>query len=471
MIMPATDVDPIVLDVVRQLRCRRVAASHGAGIVNVVGATTLVALALATVLVGCGSSSASKGSPVDAAGAAGDGGSPGTGTDTEEPGTPEAGAETDATTATPTDATTPTVAGESGTPDGATASGAWVMGYYAVWDEPANGGFYPLSAVDWNALTHIATAFYLPDGNGGLASGSFDAATAAEVISAAHAHGKKALASVGGSGSGPSFEGSTQANLSKFVTSLESLITMGYDGLDIDWEGGNLSVAEDQTLEQSLITSIRSASPHILLTMTAGYENENSLDDLSFYGTIIPQLDRLNLMTYGMSGAWQGWESWHSSPLHWNKNSSTPTGIDSSVSHYLAAHVPASKLGVGAGFYGECYTSPVTAPVQSLGGSEVAASDGTMAYRNIIASYYSAAAYTYDSAADVPYLALSESNSENCTYVSYEDATSLAAKGAWVKAQGLGAVIIWTISEGYISSGATVQTQNPLLEALSTSMQ
>jgi len=172
-----------------------------------------------------------------------------------------------------------------------------------------------------------------------------------------------------------------------------------------------------------------------------------------------------------MSGAWQGWESWHSSPLHWNKGSSTPTGIDSSVSHYLAAHVPASKLGVGAGFYGECYTSPVSAPVQTLGSSQVSASDGTMAYRNIMASYYSQAAYHYDSAADVPYLSLSGSNAEKCTYVSYEDATSLAAKGAWVKAQGLGGVIIWTISEGYVSSGATVKAQNPLLEALSTSLQ
>jgi chitinase len=366
-----------------------------------------------------------------------------------------------------------TAAVESGAPDGAPGSGAsqaWVMGYYAVWDEPANGGFYPLSAIDWGALTHVATAFYLPDGNGGLGSGSFDAATAAQIIATAHSHGKKAIASIGGSDSGARFEGSTQSNLSKFVTSLESLISMGYDGLDIDWEGGNLSVTQDQTLEQSLITAIRAASPGILLTMTAGYENENLLDDLSFYGTIAPQLDRLNLMTYGMSGAWQGWQSWHSSPLHWNKGSSTPTGIDSSVAHYLAAHVPASKLGVGAGFYGECYTSPVSAPGQSLGASQVAASDGSMAYRNIMASYYSQSAYHYDSAAEVPYLSLSTSNPAKCTYVSYEDATSLAAKGAWVKAQGLGGVIIWTISEGYMSSGASVAAQNPLLEALSAAM-
>jgi chitinase len=357
-----------------------------------------------------------------------------------------------------------------GTPDGGSTSGAWVMGYYSSWDDPANGGFYPVSAIDWDGLTHVAAAFYVPDGHGAWASGYFDATTAGQLIAAAHAHGKKAIASIGGAGSGPAFEGSTQTAMSTFMTSLEALIALGYDGLDIDWEGGNLTTAQDQTLESALVGALRSASPGILLTFTAGYENENLLDDVSFYGTLSAQVDRINLMTYGMSGAYQGWQSWHSSPLHWNSNSSTPTGIDTSVSHYLAAKVPASKLGVGAGFYGECYTAPVTAPVQVLGASTVAASDGTMSYRNIMSSFYSAGAYHYDSAAASPYLTLSGSGAQGCTYVSYEDATSIAAKGAWIKAQGLGGIIIWTISEGYIASGANVAAQNPLLEAMKTSL-
>jgi chitinase len=364
--------------------------------------------------------------------------------------------------------------GLAGDADDATASaaGAWIMGYYASWDELANGGVYAVSSIDWDALTHIAAAFYIPDGNGGWTSDSFDATTAAALIGAAHAHGKKALASIGGSDSGAGFEGSSgAANLPTFLANLQSLIAMGYDGLDIDWEGGNLTTAQDQALETSLIGSLRTRNPSAILTMTAGYENENLLDDLSFYGTLIAELDRLNVMTYGMSGAWQGWESWHSSPLHWNMNSSTPTGIDISVTNYLNAGVPASKLGVGAGFYGECYTSPVTAPVQAIGASQIAASDGTMSYRNIMANYYSSADYHYDSAADVPYLTLSGSNAEDCTYVSYEDATSIAAKAAWVKTQGLGGIIIWTISEGYVASlGTTVAAQNPLLEAMKTSL-
>jgi chitinase len=350
---------------------------------------------------------------------------------------------------------------------GTAPSGAWVMGYFSNWDDAANGGFYAVSSIDWDGLTHVAAAFYIPDGKGGWVPGNFDATLAAPLIAAAHAHGKKAIASIGGAGSGPAFEGSTSAaNMSLFLTNLQDLLSSGYDGLDIDWEGGNLTPAMDQALETSLIGSLRTKNPTAILTMTAGYENENSLDDLSFYGTISAQLDRINLMTYGMSGAWEGWDSWHSAPLHWNKNSSTPTGIDSSVSHYLAAGVPAAKLGVGSGFYGECYTSPVTAPVQALGGSQVSASDGTMSYRNILSSYYSSSAYHYDSMADVPYLTLSGSNAEKCTFVSYEDETSIAAKAAWVKAQGLGGIIIWTISEGYVASGATVEAENPLLEAM-----
>ncbi|HEY1695774.1 MAG TPA: glycoside hydrolase family 18 protein [Polyangiaceae bacterium] len=357
--------------------------------------------------------------------------------------------------------------GGAGPEGGPGASGLWVMGYYASWHDPANGGNYPVTAIDWDGLTHVAAAFYLPDGKGGWDTGSFDQGTATTLIAAAHAHGKKAIASIGGAGSGPVFEGSTSAaNLTTFVGNLEALITLGYDGIDIDWEGGNMTAAQDQTLQSSLVQALRTQSPNIVLTLTAGYENENLLDDLSWYGTIAAQLDQMNLMTYGMAGAYQGWQSWHASPLHWNSVSSTPTGIDASVGHYLAANVPAAKLGIGIGFYGLCYTSPVTAPVQALGASTVVASDGTMSYPNILASYYSASAYHYDAAAEAPYLTLGGSNAEKCTYVSYEDPTSIAAKGAWAKGKGLGGVILWEIGEGYVPSGATVQAQNPLLEAV-----
>jgi chitinase len=286
------------------------------------------------------------------------------------------------------------------------------------------------------------------------------------VISAAHANGKKAIASIGGAGSGPMFDASTTtAVLPTFVNALAALVAMGYDGIDIDWEGGTSDTAQQIALAQA----IRTKMPSAILTWTAGSVNENLLGDLSWYATLAPSVDQINIMSYEMSGDYSGWYSWHSSPLHWNNVSSTPAGIDATVGHYLAAGVPAAKLGVGSGFYGMCYSSPVTAPVQMLNGSTVKASDNTMSYANIMSTYYAASAYHYDSAAQVPYLTLSGSNPQGCTYVTYEDATSIAAKGAWVKQKGLGGVIIWQLAEGYVSTGSGVAAQNPLLEAMKTS--
>ena len=342
--------------------------------------------------------------------------------------------------------------------------GLWVMGYYSIWDASS----YPVSQIDWGGLTHIATAFNLPDGNGGVsASGSFDASLAMSVVAAAHAAGKKAIASIGGSGSASVFEGSTSpAHLATFVGNLKNLVqSIGYDGLDIDWEGGP---ASDQALLLSLVQSLRSALPGSIITVPVGIQNNNSPSDLSFFATLAPLVDQINIMSYGMSGAWTGWKSWHSSPLHWNRDTSTPVGIDSSVADYLSANIPASKLGVGSGFYGECYSSPVMAPDQPLGSSQVVASDGVMSYSHIMSAYYSASARQWDTTASVPYLTFASAHgAEGCTYITYEDPQSIAAKAAWVKSNGLGGVIIWTINEGYLSSAPAGQ-QNPLLEAIRT---
>src|ERR1700679_2874443 len=94
-----------------------------------------------------------------------------------------------------TTSSTSTTSTSSGGGGSTAGTDVWVMGYYTSWDDPANGGDYAVSAIDWDGLTHVATAFYLPDGKGGWAPGSFDAGTAAALIDAAHGKGKKVLAS------------------------------------------------------------------------------------------------------------------------------------------------------------------------------------------------------------------------------------------------------------------------------------
>ena len=187
-----------------------------------------------------------------------------------------------------------------------------------------------------------------------------------------------------------------------------------------------------------------------------------------FYANIAPLFDQINMMTYSMADSenhgWSGWQSWHSSALS-GETGSTPSSVQSSANYYLAGGVPGSRLGVGIGFYGTCW-SGVTVPHQS--GGSVLASDNTISFENIMTRYYSAALRKYDNAAQAPYLSSTTafgSMSPQCTFLSYEDAQSVAAKGAYSRQNKLGGTIIWTIGEGH-QAELPVGQRDPLLEAV-----
>jgi chitinase len=353
---------------------------------------------------------------------------------------------------------------DAGSLDGGTASGAWSMGYYASW----NPEQYPISEIEWSGLTHIAMAFYLPkpDGSMTLAGGNPQLAT--DLIAAAHLHGVKAIASIGGADSQSGFQqASAGGSVATFAANLVSLLTTtGYDGIDIDWE------PMDKTDEPAVIdiaNRIRKAKPGALMTIPIGAINVNLGADLSGFPAIAAVYDQLNIMSYGMAGAWSGWKSWHSSALY-HTDSATPMSIDSTVKLYLAASVPAAKLGIGIGFYGLCYSSPVTAPDQALNGATLVAGDDAISYAKIMTSYYSASARQWDALARVPYLSFASPHApDGCTYISYDDEQSIAEKGAYLKAKGLGGVIQWELNEGYLSSAAAGQ-RNPLLSAIHDSV-
>jgi chitinase len=334
------------------------------------------------------------------------------------------------------------------------------MGYYASW-QPSQ---YPVTAIEWVGLTHVAMAFYTPDASGGLTLAGGNPQLALDLVSAAHQHGVKAIASLGGADSASAFRLATASGvIATFVSNLAALAkSVGYDGFDVDWEA--LEKA-DEPVAIDLANRLRVAVPSVTMTIPIGIININLGADLTNYAAIAAAYDQLNIMTYGMSGAWQGWKSWHSSPLY-QTDSATPTSIDSSVKLYLNAGVPKQKLGIGIGFYGLCYSPPVTAPDQPLNGSTVVGSDGTISYANIMANYYSAAARQWDSLARVPYLSFTSAHApDGCGYISYDDAQSIAEKASYIKSTGLGGVIEWEINEGYVATAPAGQ-QNPLLTAI-----
>src|SRR5262249_9007112 len=156
---------------------------------------------------------------------------------------------------------------------------AWVMAYYAGYDAAR----LPIAEIDWSAITHLAVAFYLPDGSGGLneSLGQGGPALGHALVAAAHANGRPALASIGGAGQHDLFAASAaSANRPAFVARIATLVgDYGYDGVDLDWEP--IRAGEGATIG-ALAQDLKAALPGKLLTLPIGQINPNAPPDLSY---------------------------------------------------------------------------------------------------------------------------------------------------------------------------------------------
>lgn len=348
---------------------------------------------------------------------------------------------------------------------GGSATGQWVLGYYVGYDIDA----YPIASIDWTGLSHVAFAPMIVGADLRPDLGFSDqhgtgTADAMALARAAHSHGVVPLIMLGGAKAGANIaSAAAPAHLSTFVTDLLATLDMlGYDGLDLDWED---SVNLDDFV--ALAQALRAARPAIVLSYPANSLNAN-LDTVDPRMVALARsLDRFNVQTYYPSTAVVGfgWDSWFSSPLS-GESATTPIATDDTLSRYAAAGIPVAKLGFGMAFYAICYGGGITGPHQPtsaatpiLGGdnqyplSRFFAAGGTF-------DTSAASARHRDATAQVPYLSLpAVVNDAGCgaqtRYITYDDETSIAAKGAFSKAHGYGGIILWTLQEGWLPPNAS----------------
>jgi chitinase len=342
----------------------------------------------------------------------------------------------------------------------------WVAGYHVGYQRD----LYPIAEIDFSTMTHLVVGRITPNANGTVNT-HFDIDSvngpifAQQASTAAHAAGVKAILMVGGAGEYAGWVGAaSNANRAAFVTNLLSAMdNLGYDGLDLDWEPIQTS---DEPNFLALAQALRTARPNIVLTVPVGWINANFASTPNpFFRSIAPLFDQINIMSYDMAGGWDGWQSWHSSALA-GAGGNTPSSVETSVEFYLRSGVKRHRLGIGVPFYGTCWRN-VSAP--RLFGGTVVASDNVLSYRNIIRDYYSAPRYSWDAAASMGYLGSPTAfGPQQCNFLSYDDETSIAAKGAWVRRTGLGGTIIWTIGQGHIPERPVGQ-RDPLLQAIKNS--
>jgi chitinase len=351
-----------------------------------------------------------------------------------------------------------------------TSSAKWVTGYYVGYQR----SLYPETSVDFTYMTHVVIGSAEPTSTGGVDSSFWIDATngpkmARALTQRAHAFGRKSILMIGGAGYDALLRSATSsAYRATFVRNLVALMnSIGFDGVDVDWEP--VATADQPTILQFL-KDLRAAKPGLIITFPVTWVNTNFGAD-AWYAQLAQQVDQLNLMSYDMAGNWGGWVSWHGAALA-GEAGNHPSSVSGSVKAYVGLGVPAAKIGIGVGAYGDCWRG-VSTMYQPLDGTSanVVASDNTMSYANIMSQYYSASAYKWDAAASEGYLSFAApTGPAGCTVISYDDPQSLAAKGAYVKSAGLGGAIMWTINQQFLPSAAGGQ-QNPLLQAIYSGMQ
>lgn len=329
--------------------------------------------------------------------------------------------------------------------------------------------------IDFGVISHVVHFSLVPNPDGTLdaEANHITPDNTAELVTRAHAAGRKVLLCVGGAGSQAGFQGAASAaHRSAFVTNLIHALSVGqYDGLDLDWEPLPVS---DFPLYTNLVHDLRAAqAPGQLLTAAvSAYPawGDPPRSESALFASLQGQFDQINLMTYDLSGAYAGWVSWHNSPLYdggyrFASTTNLVPSIDGAVRGFTAAGVAPAKIGIGVAFYGYIWTGSVSAPRQTWSAAPIVKQ---ISYADILATYYRPSSYRWDTNAQAAYLSLPASGA-GARFISYDDERACQAKVRYARDQRLGGVMIWQLAHGHLP-GQPAGQRDPLLRAIQKEM-
>lgn len=247
----------------------------------------------------------------------------------------------------------------------------------------------------------------------------------------------------------------TKQSRSRFIDSVVNFIEKhNLDGLDIDWEypampGATNNFRPEDTANYTLLVKElrhrfnreqKKLHRHLLLSVATGaspkFLAHTEMRKVQRY------VDTVNLMTYDYYGPGDDAITGHQAPLFTDPADPKQLSADRSVRDYEEAGVPARKIVLGLPFYAKTWAE---VPSQNHGLFQ----PGKKPPRSFYGSGHDPASllkagYTryWDTASSAPYLY----NPDTQTFVSYEDAESVARKCKYVLDKKLGGVMFWTYS-------------------------
>ena len=234
-------------------------------------------------------------------------------------------------------------------------------------------------------------------------------------------------------------------------------------GLDIDWEYPGVErepedesdegcpvVGDDWTNYTLMLKELREAlDEHFgegkkILTVCAGASGGWSLSKQD-YASLHPYVDKINLMTYDMAGSWEENTGHHTALLG-------EVSADTAVKYLLEQGVPAEKITIGSPLYSHGWKMREAAE-ETVGAlmaiEQAAVPEGTPGWHK----GYDAekgAAWLWNDNPEAP---------EYLDFITYESTESLAAKLDYIKANGLGGLIIWEVHGDSIDNDWPMITQ------------
>ena len=349
-----------------------------------------------------------------------------------------------------------------GTPTGAEQrtyqAGGEVVGYYAGW---AAYQSYTPDQLPAEHLTQINYAFARIDPDTltiALENPAHDKKNLAALRKLRQQNGHlKLLISVGGWSDSQYFSdaAATAARREAFAAScVDFMVAQGLDGVDLDWEypvsggaPGTIHRPADKQNFTKLLQELRTQLDRqgrrdgkdysLTIAGAAGSWYLNQIEAVK----VADIVDHIFLMGYDLHGPWDTSADFNA-PLY-TPSGASPQGkssIADSVQAYLDKGIPAEKLVLGMPLYGYAYQGVSS---QNNGLYSTYTSAKSVSYRTLKKNYLSNAAYRQyrHQEAQVPYLYGSR------TFISYDDAESLAAKAALSRSQGLGGIGFWELSQ------------------------
>lgn len=241
-------------------------------------------------------------------------------------------------------------------------------------------------------------------------------------------------------------------------TSVDIVRQNKLDGVDIDWEypgqrgDNNKFRPEDKENFTLMFVELRKELDKLstetgkkyLLTAALG-ASKNFIANTEM-DKVAKLLDYLYLMTYDFGGP-NGTVGHHTN-LYSYGPLGTGSSADQAVKDFIAAGVPANKLGIGVAFYGKAADAAGTennglgqARLRPLAGIPSASAGQAGGYTKLKESVINQNGYTryWDKKAKAPYLF----NPEKKVFITYDDEKSTKLKAKYVKKHKLAGVFFW----------------------------